>query len=413
MSLEIKDAAELRWIFDTGHTLQGQKIAIKDAMATTNAPMFFKKVISNIVREAAEPLLVGTSLLKRINLQFGQQISFPAVGAMTASDIGEGQEYPEQSLSMGGGTVVSLTGKSGIAVRVTDEMVANSQFDVISMLLQGAGRAMARHKEVKIFNYIRSGGVPVFDNLEPANSMYGVMTGRNIGGIPNGSLTMDDLFDGFAQVMQQGFMPDTLLMHPLTWVMFIKDPIMRAFIQANGVGTYFASWRGNPASKAGWDTLGGLGVSGGQLITQGTTPLGADAPHSLTASKLLDFPQDINSAPELPTYFNVPFRIIVSPYVPFDPARRLTDIYMFDSAELGVLAVGEDLTVEEFDDPARDIKKIKMRERYAIGILNEGLAVAVFRNVHCVPNEVVLPAQATIDISSTVQRIAPDHVLAI
>ena len=97
----------------------------------------------------------------------------------------------------------------------------------------------------------------------------------------------------------------------------------------------------------------------------------------------------------------VPMRIIVSPFVPFDPRKKLTDIYMFDSNELGVLIVDEDVTTEEFDDPKADIRKIKLRERYGIAILNEGQGIGVMRNVHVVPNQVVLPAQSTLDVTSS------------
>ena len=96
---------------------------------------------------------------------------------------------------------------------------------------------------------------------------------------------------------------------------------------------------------------------------------------------------------------NIPFRIIVSPFVPYDPRRKLTDIYMFDASELGVLIVDEEVTTEEFDDPRVDIRKIKLRERYGIGILNEGKAIATLKNVHVVANEIVLPAQAQISVA--------------
>lgn len=419
MDFEIKDVAQFQWLWDNnGKTGPGKddRIQLKDALSVPNAPLLFPKVISNIVKEAAEPLLVGTSLLQRINYSYGQTITFPAVGALQAADIAEGQEYPERSLQVGGATVTATIGKSGLAVKVTDEMIRYSQFDVIGMHLRAAGRALARHKEVKIFNYVRSMGVTVFDNLEPTQSLLGVCTGRDLDGAANGACTMDDVFDAYAQVLTQGYMPDTILLHPLTWVMWVKDAQLRAFVQANGGGTFFASWTGNPAGRAPWDSSsqGGLGVASGQNILPGQTSGGVTAPHGQTASGLLDFPQDISSAPQLPSYLGVPFRIIVSPFVPFDPRRKLTDIYMFDSRELGVLVVDEDIMTEEFDDPRVDIRKIKLRERYAIGILNEGQGIAVLRNVHVVPNEIALPAQANIDISGTIlNKIAPGTALSL
>jgi hypothetical protein len=415
-NLEIKDANEFRWMWESnGRRPDGVRVNLKDALSVPNAPMLFPKVISNIVKEAQEPLLIGTSLLQRINYSFGQTITFPAVGALVAADIAEGQEYPERSLQMGGATVTATIGKSGIAVRVTEEMVRYSQFDVIGMHLRAAGRALARHKEVKIFNFVRAMGVTAFDNLQPTKSLFGVCTGRDIEGNPNGSVTMDDIFDAFAQIVTQGYMPNTLLMHPLTWTMFVKDAQLRNFVQANGGGVFFASWTGNPSGLAPWanSSQGGLGVASGQLLNPGETASGASAPHGETASPLSAYPANITSAPVLPSYMNVPFRIIVSPFVPFDPRRKLTDIYMFDSSELGVLVVDEELTTEEWNDPKVDIMKIKLRERYGIGILNEGQAIAVLRNVHCVPNELALPPVVSMDVSGKIQKIPAGTALSI
>lgn len=402
MSIEIKDAGQFEYLWKNNGNLQtGDRVKLEDALSVPNAPMLMPKVISNIVKEAAEPLLVGTSLLQRINYSYGQTITFPAVGAMVAADIAEGQEYPERSLQMGGATVTASIGKSGVAVKVTDEMVRYSQFDVIGMHLRAAGRALARHKEVKIFNFIRSMGVTCFDNVSPTSSLKGVTTGRDIAGAGNGSVTMDDIFDAYAQVITQGFTPNTLLMHPLTWTMFVKDATLRSFVLGNNGGNWFAGYSGNAAGQAPWG--GGLGLSGGQDITPGGNAAGA------TASPLSAYPQTLSSAPQLPGYMNIPFRIIVSPFVPYDPRRKLTDIYMFDASELGVLIVDEEVTTEEFDDPRVDIRKIKLRERYGIGILNEGKAIATLKNVHVVPNEVVLPAQA--QISGLTAIGATDSVL--
>jgi hypothetical protein len=81
MSLEINDLKEYEWLWhNDGLTAEGEQISLKDALATPNAPVFLPRVIENIVKEAAEPLLVGTNLLQRINFHYGQVITFPAVG---------------------------------------------------------------------------------------------------------------------------------------------------------------------------------------------------------------------------------------------------------------------------------------------------------------------------------------------
>ena len=74
--------------------------------------------------------------------------------------------------------------------------------------------------------------------------------------------------------------------------------------------------------------------------------------------------------------------------------------------ELGVLLVDEELTTEEWRDPARDITKIKFRERYCFGILNEGESVAVLRNIHNVPNKIIdEPARPHYNVDITVADI--------
>lgn len=390
----------------------GKSHKIKDAISTSDAPVFLPRVVQNIVKEAAEPLLVGTSLLQRIQHSYGQSITFPAVGALDGVfEIAEGQEYPELVPASGGGTTVANIGKCGLAIKITEEMVRYSQFDIIAMMLRMGGRALARYKEKKIFDMISAMGQHVFNNLSPTNSILGVTHGRSLNGEANGSCTMDDVFDCYAQVINQGFTPDTLLMHPLTWVMWIKDPVLRAFALSAGGGTFFATHRGNPAGQAPWanSSQGGRDVSPGQNIVPGGNAAG------LTASTLLDYPQTINSSPVLPSYFGYPFTIIVSPMVAFNPRNLLTDIYMFDRTELGFLIVDEDLMTDEFTDPRNDIHKIKVKERYGLHIANEGQGCAVMKNVKVVPNEIVLPAQTTISsgVSGSVLPISSnENVLA-
>jgi hypothetical protein len=387
--LELKDR-DLEFAFKNAGKLPGKedRITLSDAMSVPNAPMLFPKVISNIVKEAIEPLLIGTALLQRIDYKYGQTITFGATGSLFAGDIAEGMEYPEQTMNTAAGTVVANIGKSGIAIKVTDEMIRYSQFDIIGMHLRAAGRALARHKEVKIFNMIRSQGVTIFDNAAPTSSLKGVTTGRDLTGAANASLTMDDVFDAWAHILMQGFMPNTLIMHPLTWAMFVKDATLRSFVLANGGGSFFASWNGNPqGGTPQWanSSMGGLGMSPGQNLVPGGNAAG------LTATTALEQSQTQNGAPVLPSYGPGGLSIVVTPFVPFSPATKLTDIYLCDRNELGFLIVDEDPTTEEFDDPRVDIRKIKIRERYALAMNNEGHAVGVIRNVKVVPNEIVLP----------------------
>jgi hypothetical protein len=170
-----------------------------------------------------------------------------------------------------------------------------------------------------------------------------------------------------------------------------------------GGGPFFQRWQGEVAKQFGPDNgpQGKLGLSGGQAIVPGSAASGE------AASGIAEYNQTMTSGPQLPSYFPFPFRVIVSPFMPFDPDTLLTDVIVFQSGELGAMLVDEPLSTDEWTDPRADIRKIKLRERYGIGIYNEGNAVAVAKNVKVVPNQVILPARAQISVSGEVAEISP------
>jgi len=225
-------------------------------------------------------------------------------------------------------------------------------------------------------------GVVVFDNGNPANSEIGRTTGRDLTGAGNGSMTMDDLYEMYAKTLERGFTPNTILMHPLAWSTWVKDPVMRMFALNSGGGSWYGGFTGSPTPQtpSTWANLGKM-----------QAPSSADAPQN-------EREPTQQSAANIPNYF--PFgglRIIVTPEVPFDPATKTTTIMMLDTNEVGAIVVAEDPTMEEWNDPARDILKIKMRERYGMVLFNEGLAVSIAKNISIEANEIVLPPQATIE----------------
>jgi len=218
-------------------------------------------------------------------------------------------------------------------------------------------------------------------------------------------MVMDDLFDVLAASMHNGYQPDTILVHPLTWLMWVKDPVMRAFALQNGAGSFFQQWQGQPAQPNPFDNGGRTSVSNGRDIVPGPSGSGAGNAAGAAASPVADYSQVMNSAPSLPSYFPFPFRIVVSPFMPFDPDTLLTDVVVFQSGALGALLVDEALTTDEWTDPRVDVRKIKLRERYGIAIYDEGQGVMVARNVKVTPNQVVLPATATYNVSNGIAAI--------
>jgi len=388
------------WMNNGWSDTLGGRLEFKDFMATSNAQYWLPKTVEEIVREPVEPLTIIPKIMDRVEARNGARITFPAVGSLVAYDLAEGQAYPEQQLNISPGTMTVNIGKTGLAFKISEEMRRNSQFDVINMHLRQARQALDRHKEVKGMNMISGMGTTLFDNKTPATAVYGVCTGRDITGSGNGSCTMEDLVKAYSFIMMQGFRPDTILVNPMTWSMWMADPLMQAIVKNTGRGNWFQPTN-MPQSSRPWDNAsqGGLGKSSGRQYTPGNNAASA------SASSGSDIDQTLTSAPQIPGYFPEPLNVIVSPFVPYDYDNDLADIMLFDSKNLGALLVEEDVMMDEWEDKSVDLTKIKLRERYDFGIYHDGLGIGVLRNVPTEPNRIAMPVEPTVtglsEISST------------
>ena len=373
-------------IMATGTDTNGMPMTFQDALSVPNFPIAFKKVVTTLILEAQEPILVGAKLFPKIRYEgYGSQVNFQTFGAlgMESLDMAEGQEYPEFSLTNGGGQVNATIMKSGIALKVTEEMIKYSQWDVVAMHVRQAGYLLARWKEKKIFDLLSNSGYVVFDNTNPNQAEIGRTSGRGLDGAGNGSFTADDMYEMYASMLSKGFTPDTILCHPLAWATFVKDPVMREIALGTGnLGNWFNSMPSSniaPQLPEAWKRA---------------NKLSGESVYNPTAAERVGTQQ---STFQLPSYFpGTNLRILPSPQVPFDAENKTTSIIMLDSSNFGAMVVAEEPNMEEWRDPARDIYKIKIRERYGFALFNQGQSVAVARNVSIEPNEIVLPPQSVV-----------------
>ena len=306
-------------------------IPLSEALTTADANILMPKVIQQVVTEAAEAQMLATKFFRRINLTEGRSMEFVHFGAIRAFEVGEAQEYPEQTLNLtkdGIGGVDVRVRKYGLKIAITDEMISDSQWDVVGLHLEAAGRALARLKEENAFREFSRHGHVVFDGKLYKPGEYGYPTGRGFDGELNGTLTADDMLDMATSIMAAGYNATDIIMHPLCWSLFAKN----AFLEGTKVAAF----------------------------GQGT---GGRDPKEFTTSNALGI--------------NVEF----SPYVPFDQANKTFDFYIIDRNNIGVIVVKDDVSTEQFDDPSRDIQNLKLKERYGLGVLNGGLGIAVARNI--------------------------------
>lgn len=320
---------------EDGRIDDDSRVTILEAFASPDAPILFPKVISRTLKEAAEPQLLVTPLLSTVRLGQGRSLEFPAINAIQAAEIPEGQEYPEQALAFAK-QVEGKVSKKGVKVSFTEEVIADSLWDIVGLHVRAAGRAMARLKEQIALSRFKDAATVVFDNDDAGADST---TGRGVDGSGNDSLTWDDVVDMAAVLMAENHVPTDFIVHPLMWSIFLKDAAFHAGGAAAG-----GAWGYRPASREG--------------ALNDTAPLGLN--------------------------------VLVSPFVSFtaktNSAAAKSDVFLIDRNEVGVLLVKDDMSTDEWNDPTRDIRSLKMKERYDVVMMGDGEGVTVAKNVSLVRN---------------------------
>lgn len=312
------------------------RVTITEAFASPDAPILFPKVINRTLREAAEPQLLVTPLLAVVRLGQGRSLEFPAINAIQAAEIPEGQEYPEQALAFAK-QIEGKVSKKGVKVAFTEEVVSDSLWDIVGLHVRAAGRAMARLKEQIALSRFKDAATIVFDNDDAA---YDDTTGLGATGVANLTLTWDDVIDQAAVLMAENHVATDFILHPLMWSIFMKNAVM---------------YGGDSVPKGSWNT----NLSGDKAAN-----VNASAPLGLN--------------------------VIVSPFVGFTAKSGATpaksDVFLIDRNEVGVMLVKDDMSTDEWNDLTRDIRYLKLKERYDIIMMGDGEGITVAKNVRMARN---------------------------
>ncbi len=212
-------------------------------------------------------------------------------------------------------------GKSGVRIQYSDELQSDLEFDLISIMLQEAGRAMARLKEQKAFDEWLRHGWTVFDNALRDKYPEAGTTGLDFNGQLNDTLSIDDLLDLIIAVYNNEYTPTDLIMHPLVWSVFARN-----------------------------------GLTGSL-----TAPYDRETKREKPNAEFSLGPESIQG--RLP----FSFKVNLSPFAPIDRVGKTFDIFCVDGNNVGVMIVKDELKTEEFRDPSRDLNNVKVIERYGFG----------------------------------------------
>lgn len=375
---------EFRDIFDLPGAVGGLKESgeMQDLFSTKDLTRFIETSITRVIRESIEPeLLVVPNLFQEVRYDSaGRSVELGSLGAFHAATVPEGSEYPEVEFNYGDGDMVMVgIEKHGLKMRVTEEVIKDNLFDVFGLFLRMAGKAMARHKEEYAIKLVSDMGYDIYDNDSPSTSQLGVATtGRGIDGAKNNTMTVNDLFEMYAWMVMRGFTPDTILLNPLAWKMFMTDAEAREIVFKGA--TLVSNRMPNGSYAAGFGTThGGLGLR--------TTATGVNLNDPNKVAGNNPFVTTLNplgaSFNIPPRYLPTPMRVLVSPHVPYNPtgAKPKADVIMADSSRCGILLTKEGVSLDQWTDPERDIEAMKIKERWGMALFEQGKGVGVARNI--------------------------------
>lgn len=327
---------------------------ILEALHSADASILFPKAISDVLLRPREPLMIGQTLLaKTVQVDNVRSFEFPVMGALRAFDLAEGQEYPEQQPSFTQHFTEVKVNRVGLMLAVHEDVIRDSMWDILGLLIEAAGYAMMRHKEEKIFNEAIAKGHVVYDNDTPNSSSGTWWThGKGPDGKkPNFSVHFDDFIDAMGALVAHEYVPTDIIMHPLAWVVFAKDPILRAqFLTAGQIGQ--SVWRTAPQFDQ--------GINVPWNVNYQVTPF---------------VPLRFNSTLSAPTGGEI-----------INTPCEITDILIIDRNQAIIVLQRDPMEMDNFDDFRRDARMVKVRERYGVAALNQGRAISVIKNVRLEQN---------------------------
>lgn len=345
------------------------RTSIRETITSTDTVSLIPKVIEGQLREAAEPEYLATRFMSTIHVDGGNNSAVyvvPVIGEMVASEVSEDGRYPESSLdqtTLEERKLEVRVKKIGLKVRITEEAISDSSWDVLGINVRKMGQAMARYKEEWCFNEFSNHGTVVFDNNLRTQMPEAGTRGRAADGTFNDTMSVEDFLDLVLAMMANDMNPTDVIMHPLAWVVFAQNQMI-------GNGMTYGAFGGSQVHPWG--------------ATQGTPGFAGLAAEEGPQKFLLTPDQVQNRLP-------MPIAVSFSPFVHFDKRDKKFDMYVLDRSNVGVIVEKEGLSTDKWTDPERDLQLLKVKERYGVGILNNGRGITVARNIAVAPTYPVPP----------------------
>ena len=356
---QLHQAQEFVYAQFTGMDYEGKKLTdipklgIQEGLSSSDVSIVFPRVISEILDLPTEPeLFLTNNLTEIIRLPDNAPllIEFPAVDALQAFDMAEGQEYTIQTLSYQQHITSIRLKKIGVAAALNEEIIAQSMWPLVTLHLTMMAQAVDRKVESNLFQTMENAAQVVFDN-ENSDSDYHTQGKSFSAGSEslNATLAYDDIIKMAGILLGNRKNATHMLTHPLAWPILAQDPIMRAQFYHSG------------AMGAGiWTRLPEFDQS-------------AAMPFGLTYVP----------------YYNIPFteNNTLSGTFSGEAAVTTTEFYVLDRDKALYMTTRGDTEMDEMDDWFHDAKMMKARKYVGLSAKDRGTGMVRAKAIRVAKNE--------------------------
>lgn len=395
-TLNIADLQTL--VMSNGH-VNSVKFSVADALNVPNGPQALGHIYTEVIQQVVEAESIGLRLVRKVRHDeiIGESTSFKWIAAGNIPNVerAESGEYPEFSIQLGkSATVRAQFLQRGLVVKISQEDLKYSRWDIIREHITQAALALSRAKETLIFSVFEERGAVVFDNEDTKHesSVKGITSGRDRLGNKNGSLSYDDFIDMVATMNTNGYSPNVLLMHPMSLPAFQKDPMLR----------HIGYTSGNPSAYLNGNSTAPNAYKSTVVDTWRAQQRAANG----NSQQLSESEQELLSTqtPMLPSFHPMNgMTIIVSNRVPFNAEKRTTSFILLDTSATAILNEQVPLSVDSWPEESREQIAVRIKEAYSVDVVDEGRGIAVAKNISLDPNEMYLDPQVVINAENLVK----------
>lgn len=342
--------------------LSDKHFSIKETIMTTDVVDLVPRIIESKMIEAEDTQSVISPFFTKVQAgNTNGTVVVPIIGELQAHEVAEGGAYNDEAVEINTleyNSIEVRPKKIGLKVTLSEEVIMDSYWDIMEANLSRIGGAMARYKDEWCAREFSEHGHVVFDNALAAQNPDAATTGLGEDSLPNNTLSVEDFMSMCLALMANDKTPTDVIMHPLCWLVFARNAMV-------GQGLTFGA-------------MGAMNVNPFGT-TQGTGGF-AGLSNNMGPQKFV-----LN---ESQARFNLPMpiNVILSPRVKFDKQNKTFDMYVIDRNNIGAIVQREDLSVEKWTNPEIDVRIIKAKERYGIGIMDNGKGIAVAKNISAMPS---------------------------